>query len=96
MVVATVAATYQQSMTSLTWNFVEFAANLAVIAYVLSFFGILRVPKPQGNVAEATATSLGGFSGFGNFVSEATTLAKNVNSAMTPAEELAANAAKTK
>tara|TARA_R110002072_G_scaffold45565_5_gene126897 strand:- start:94032 stop:94292 length:261 start_codon:yes stop_codon:yes gene_type:complete len=77
-------------LTAFTWTAVEFCANLAVIAYVLAFFGILRVPKPEGNVAEATATR---FNGFGSFVSEATGLARSINGAMNPQQEAAVAAA---
>ena len=71
--------TYQQAMAHFTWSAVEFCANLAVIAYVLAYFGYIRVPKPQGNVTEETVENIGDWK---SMVRDAVGVARTIKTAV--------------
>lgn len=73
--------TYQQAMFAFTWYAVEFATYIAIIAYVLSYFGFLKVPKPAGNVVEEASSTWGST---GELLASAASIAKQVNKAFEP------------
>lgn len=78
-----------QSLRDLAWNGTLFLAYVSIIAYVAAFFGIIRSPRPTGNVVEQTADS---WANTGEFLANATDIAKKFNKALsgTAAEPAAA------
>jgi hypothetical protein len=91
---AEIAAPYAaQTWSMMTWYGVEFICYLCIIAYVLAYFGLIKSPKQTANVVENTNQT---WAATGDLLSNAASIAKRVNSALTQPSPEAPPAAPSK
>lgn len=64
------------SWSAITWYGVEFCCYIAIILYVLSYFGVIKRPRQRDNVIENTNEA---WNNTGDFMANAASIAKKIN-----------------